>query len=85
LIDRAHPAATLAVDSVQHTLAYTPKLIVQAGITDCAILDQMGGVKTVIIGPGDPLLEHKPDEYVSAKKIEEFSRIIRHMLTETAG
>jgi acetylornithine deacetylase/succinyl-diaminopimelate desuccinylase-like protein len=83
LIDRANPAVSLAVDSVRHTLGYTPKLIVQAGITDCAILDQRGGVKTVIMGPGDPLLEHKPDEYVSARKIEEFTRILRYMLTET--
>jgi len=42
-------------------------------------------VKTVIMGPGDPLLEHKPDEYVSAKRIEEFSRIVRYMLTKTAN
>ena len=85
LIDRANLAVTLAVDSVQHALAYTPKLGVQAGITDCAFLNQMGGVKTVIMGPGDPLLEHKPDEYVSAKRIEEFSRIVRYMLTKTAN
>jgi acetylornithine deacetylase/succinyl-diaminopimelate desuccinylase-like protein len=83
LIDRANLAVTLAVDSVQHTLAYTPKFNVSAGIADCAILDQMGGVKTVIMGPGDPLFEHKPDEYASAKRIEEFSGIIRYMLTET--
>jgi acetylornithine deacetylase/succinyl-diaminopimelate desuccinylase-like protein len=83
LIDRANPAVTLVVDSVQHTLGYTPKLNVQAGITDCAILDQIGGVKTIIMGPGDPFLEHKPDEYVSAKRTEEFSRIIRYMLTKT--
>ncbi len=85
LIDRANPAVILAVDSVQHALGYTPKFRVDSGRTDCAILDQVGGVKTVFMGPGDPLLEQKPDEYVSAKRIEEFSRIIRHMLTRTAN
>lgn len=84
LIDRANLAVTLAVDGVQHVLAYTPKFRVDSGRTDSEFLDQMGGVKTVFMGPGDPLLEQKPDEYVSAKRIEEFCRIIRHMLTENA-
>jgi len=84
LIDRGNLAVTLGVDSVQHALRYTPKLKVDAGRTDATYLDQMGGVKTVIMGPGDPFVEHKPDEYVSAKRIEEFSRIMRHMLTKNS-
>jgi acetylornithine deacetylase/succinyl-diaminopimelate desuccinylase-like protein len=82
LIDRANPAPTLIVDSVQRALGYTPKFNIQAGITDCAELDQLGGVKTVTLGPGDPFLAINPDEYVSAKRIEEFTRIIRYMLTD---
>jgi len=85
LIDRDNDIATLVADSVQRVLAYRPVFTAQAGITDSAILYQMGGVKTVIMGPGDPLLEHKPDEYVSAKRVEEFAKVIHSMLEETTG
>jgi len=83
LIDRTNPAVALAVDSVQSTLGYTPRFNIQAGITDCAELDQMGDVKTVTMGPGDPFLASSSDEYVSAKRIDEFTRIIRYVLTES--
>ena len=83
LIDRAHPAVTLAVEAVRNALGYTPKFRVESGITDCPILDEIGGVKTIAMGPSDPLLEHKSDEYVSAKRIEEFTKILRSMLTNT--
>jgi hypothetical protein len=37
-----------------------------------------------IIGPGEGVaIEHKPDEHVSAKRILEFDRIIRCMLTNS--
>jgi acetylornithine deacetylase/succinyl-diaminopimelate desuccinylase-like protein len=81
LLDRKDPVVALAVNSVQQTLGYTPKLRVDSGRTDAAYLDELGGVKTFIMGPGDPFLEHKPDEYVSAKRIDEFGRILCHMLT----
>jgi len=83
LINRANPAVGLAVEGVQQTLGYTPEFNIQAGITDCAELDQMGGVKTVTIGPGDPLLASNSDEYVSAMRVEEFTRIVRYMLAES--
>ena len=84
LIDRSSPAATLIIGSVQHELAYTPKVAIEVGRTDSAILDQMSNVKTITIGPGEFFHENKPDEYVSAKRIDEFTRIIRHILTEGA-
>jgi succinyl-diaminopimelate desuccinylase len=83
LLDRAHPLAALAVASVEQTLGYTPKFRVAAGRTDSNFLDQFAGIKTVIMGPGDTFVEHKPDEYVSAKRIEEFSRMMRYMLTKS--
>jgi len=81
-VERQHEAVTLAVAGVEQTLGYTPTFRVDSGRTDSAYLDELAGVKTVILGPGESLLEHKPDEYVSAKRIEEFSRILRCMLTK---
>jgi acetylornithine deacetylase/succinyl-diaminopimelate desuccinylase-like protein len=84
LLDRKDPAVALAVTSVEQTLGYTPKFRVESGRTDSTYLDQLAGIKTVIMGPGEGVaVEHKPDEYVSAKTIGEFSRIIRYMLTKS--
>jgi len=83
LIDQSSPAATQVIDSVQHELAYTPKMVIETGRTDSAILAQIGNVETVTIGPGEFIIESKRDEYVSAKRLEEFTRIIRHILTGT--
>ena len=85
LLDRADPLVGLAVASVQQTLGYSPKFRVDSGRTDSNYLDQLAGVKTFIMGPGEGFaVEHKPDEYVSAKRIEEFSRMMRSMLSTTA-
>lgn len=81
LLDRADPTVELAIASVQQTLRYTPKFRVESGRTDSGYLDELASVKTFIMGPGDPLVEHKPDEWVSSQRIEEFSRIMRCMLS----
>jgi len=74
----------LAVASTQQTLGYTPKFRVDSGRTDSGYFDQLAGIKTFIMGPGEgSAVEHKPNEYVSAKRIEEFSRIMRYMLTKS--
>lgn len=84
LLDRTDPAVVLAVDSVQKTLGYAPKFRVESGRTDSIYFDQLAGIKTVIMGPGDGSVEHKPDEYVSARRLEEFSRIMHHMLSKSS-
>jgi acetylornithine deacetylase/succinyl-diaminopimelate desuccinylase-like protein len=83
LLDRADPLVALAASSVRRTLGYTPKFRADSGRTDSNYLDQLAGIKTFIMGPGEGItVEHKPDEYVSAKRTEEFSRIVRSMLSK---
>jgi len=85
LIDRADPTVALVVSSVQHALGYTPKFRAESGRTDSGYFDELAGIKTVIVGPGEGItVEHKPDEYTSAKRIEEFSRVMRQMLAPLA-
>lgn len=84
LLDRTDPAVVLAVDSVQKTLGYAPNFRVESGRTDSIYFDQLAGIKTVIMGPGDGYVEHKPDEYVSVRRLEEFSRIMHHMLSKSS-
>jgi acetylornithine deacetylase/succinyl-diaminopimelate desuccinylase-like protein len=85
LLDRADPLVATAVSSVQQSLGYTPKFRVESGRTDSTYLDQLAGVKTVIMGPGEGVaVEHKPDEYVSAKRVDEFCEILDCMLAKVS-
>ena len=82
MLDRANATVELAVNSVQQTLGYTPKFRVESGRTDSGYLHELASVETFIMGPGDPFVEHKPDEWVSATRMEEFSRIMQCMLSK---
>jgi acetylornithine deacetylase/succinyl-diaminopimelate desuccinylase-like protein len=81
LLGREDPLVGLAVASIQQTLGYTPKFKVDSGRTDSGYFDQLAGIKTFIMGPGEgTAVEHKPDEFVSARRVEEFSQIMRRVL-----
>jgi len=78
LIARTHPAVTLTKESIEQVLGYTPKFKVESGRTDSIYLNE-AGIKTVIIGPGE--VAHIADEYVNLKRLEEFSRVLNHILS----
>ena len=80
LVDKTHPAVTLAKVSVQRTLGYTPELRVESGRTDSTYLNE-AGIKTAIMGPGETA--HIADEYINIKRLEEFSRVLYQMLSKT--
>lgn len=78
IIDRTHPVVTLAKESVEKALGYSPKFRVESGRTDSTYLDQIAGIKTVILGPGETA--HIADEYINVRRLEEFSRVLYEML-----
>ena len=77
-IPRDHPAVTLAKETIERLLGYTPKFKVESGRTDSTYFNE-AGIKTVIFGPGE--VAHVADEYVNVKRFEEFSQVLTHMLT----
>lgn len=79
LVERTHPTVKLASDSVQKMLGYTPKFKVESGRTDSTYFDQMAGIKTVILGPGENA--HIADEFINVRRLEEFSRVLYQMLS----
>jgi len=79
MIDRTHPVVTLAKESVAKVLGYSPKFRVESGRTDSTYLDQIAGIKTVILGPGETA--HIADEYVNVRRLGEFSRVLYEMLS----
>jgi len=82
LLDRGHPVVTLTRDSVVEALGYEPKFKVESGRTDSIYFDQIAGIKTVILGPGENA--HIPDEYVDIRRLDEFSGILQRMLSRDA-
>jgi acetylornithine deacetylase/succinyl-diaminopimelate desuccinylase-like protein len=78
LIARNQPTVTLAKESVERALGYTPKFKVESGRTDSTYLNE-AGIKTVIIGPGE--IAHVADEYVNVKRLEEFTQVLAHILS----
>jgi len=82
LLDRKHPTVTLAVDSTLKAVGYKPQFRVEAGRTDSTYIDQLAGIKTVILGPGETENEHAPDEFINVKRLEEFTEIMYHMLSK---
>lgn len=78
IIDRTHPVVTLAKESVEKALGYSPKFRVESGRTDSTYLNQIAGIKTVILGPGETA--HIADEYINVRRLEEFSRVLYEML-----
>ncbi len=83
LVDRTHPAVALATESIQKRLGYSPKFKVESGRTDSIYFDQLAGIKTVILGPGETA--HIADEYINVQRLEEFSQVLYRMLSRENG
>jgi acetylornithine deacetylase/succinyl-diaminopimelate desuccinylase-like protein len=79
LLERTHSTVTLLRESASEILGYEPKFKVGSGRTDSIYFNQIAGIKTVIFGPGEK--GHAPDESVSVKRLEEFSRVLHRMLS----
>lgn len=80
LLNREHPVVILAKQNTLQALGYDPKFKVDSGRTDSIYFDQMAGIKTVIFGPGEEA--HIPDEYINVRRLEEFTQVMRGMLSK---
>jgi acetylornithine deacetylase/succinyl-diaminopimelate desuccinylase-like protein len=78
-IDRTHPVVTLAAESVSKVLGYLPRFRVESGRTDSTYLDQIAGIKTVILGPGETA--HIADEHVNVRRLQEFDDVLIELLS----
>ena len=79
LVEKTHSTVALANESIQKTLGYLPKFKVESGRTDSIYFDEMAGIKTVILGPGETA--HIADEFINVRRLEEFGRILYRMLS----
>ncbi len=79
LVEKTHPTVALTNESIRKTLGYSPKFKVESERTDSIYFDQMAGIKTVILGPGETA--HIADEFINVRRLEEFGQILYRMLS----
>ena len=69
--DRGHPIVTTVVGAVASVTGAAPPI---EGVTygaDMRLLVNVGGIPTVLFGPGDIRVAHTPDEYVPVAQLRE--------------
>ncbi len=69
LISEREPVAQATIDSVREITGKSPLIGGKAACTDASHLFHFGGIPTVLFGPGNETLSHKPDECVAIQNL----------------
>lgn len=69
LISEKEPIVQVAKESFKEVTGESPQLGAKAACTDASHLFHLGGIPTVLFGPGDESLSHKVDECVSVENL----------------
>jgi acetylornithine deacetylase/succinyl-diaminopimelate desuccinylase-like protein len=80
MVDKNEEAVSLVLDSFYKKLGFKPDLRIELGRTDSVYLYHVGGIRTVIAGPGH--MGHAPDEYINTGRLLEFTEVLLAMLEE---
>lgn len=68
-ISPEEPVAVAAVDAARDVLGHDPEVSYKAACTDASHLVTRAGIPTVLLGPGNERLSHKPDERISVEAL----------------
>ncbi len=69
LISKEEPVVQATLESVKEVTGKEPDIRGKGACTDASHLFHLGGIPTVLFGPGDPFLSHKLDEHVPIKNL----------------
>jgi len=69
LISEDEPIVQSTIDSFKQITGEKPEIVGKAACTDASHLFHLGGIPTVLFGPGDALLGHKVDECIATKNL----------------
>ena len=69
LISESEPVAQATIDSAREVLGEKPAIGGKGACTDASYLFHLGKIPTVLYGPGDETLSHKPDECVPIRNL----------------
>jgi len=86
LISETESVVQAVKDSVQRVTGDSPKIGAKAACTDASHIFHIGGIPTVLFGPGNQELSHKVDECVSIENVvkatEVFMSVFENLLGE---
>jgi acetylornithine deacetylase len=84
-VDESHPFA--GVVKASYKVVYHKSVTIEAAPwgTDGGLLGKVGGIPTLIIGPGETRLAHYPDEFIEVDEMIRASKVFAHMLIEWCG
>jgi acetylornithine deacetylase len=79
VISPDEPVALAAVDAAREILGREPEVGYKAACTDASHLATRAGIPTVLVGPGNERLSHKPDERISVDALVQGTAIYVEM------
>lgn len=72
-----------ALETAAHSIrAESPRPLVTVGSSDASFFRE-AGIPCVLFGPGEPVLSHSENEWVSVKKVEQLAKIVAKTLVCT--
>jgi acetylornithine deacetylase/succinyl-diaminopimelate desuccinylase family protein len=85
LIAENEPIAQATIDSAREVLGEEPVIGGKAACTDASYLFHLGRVPTVLFGPGNETLSHKPDECVPIRNLLMGTEVYRSVFKKLLG
>jgi len=84
-VENTHPFAQLMQENFEKV--YQRKIKVEASPwgTDGGLLGKVGGIPTLIIGPGETKVAHYPNEFIEIKEVIQAAKLFALMLTTWCG
>jgi acetylornithine deacetylase len=79
-VERDHPFVDVLVD--QFESVYDKKITIEASPwgTDGGVLGKVGGIHTLIIGPGETKVAHYPNEFIDLDEVIKASKVFAHTI-----
>jgi succinyl-diaminopimelate desuccinylase len=84
-ISEQEPVVQATIASVEEITGKKPFIGGKAASTDASHLFHLGGIPTVLFGPGDETLSHKPDECVPIKNLLDGTEIYLSIFKKLLG
>lgn len=79
-VDRNHPFVNALVNNFE--ALYNKKITIEASPwgTDGGLLGKVGGIPTLIIGPGETKVAHYPNEFIDLDEVIKASKVFAHTI-----
>lgn len=84
-LDEKHPFAEVIKTSYQEIYQKPVRIEASPWGTDGGLLAKVGGIATLVIGPGETKVAHYPDEYIEINEITRAAKVFARTLIEWCG